>query len=279
MSVTEFINTIDVVQGNTRYIPRIAYKPCHRPLSLQLLDDNPERLLEVAIQMADDIQPDIIDINLGCQSKNVTARGAGAALLKTPEKIGRIFRLMTQHFQIPITGKIRLGWDGTTLNYMTVAKTIEDNGGSMIAVHGRTRRQGYKGHARWEPIAEIKQALSIPVVGNGDVRSVADIQKIQEMTGCDAVMIGRAAVGNPWIFSCRDREEVPPTEVCDLAIDHLEKMLQFFGPRGLIKFRKFLKAYLAPYQLPRERLLPFMTSEDPAFLIQAIRNLLNNMPQ
>jgi len=266
MSVTEFINALDVLEDNPRYLARIAFEPFHRPLCLQLLGDKPERMLKAAQQLIPKVQPDIIDINLGCQSKNVTSRGAGAALMKTPDVIATIFQKMTQHFNIPITGKIRLGWDEDHLNYLEVAKVIQDIGGAMVAVHGRTRQQAYRGEVRWEPIGEIKQALDIPVIGNGDVRTVADIQEIKQMTGCDAVMIGRAAVGNPWIFSRLDRNDVPPSIVYKTIIDHLDKMLKFYGDRGVITFRKYLKAYLASYHLPQEELLTLLKSKDPDFI-------------
>jgi nifR3 family TIM-barrel protein len=275
--VTEFINGIDVVQNNARYHPRLAFRPFHRPLSLQLLDDDPHRLLKVAQQLSAEIHPDIIDINLGCQSKNVTSRGAGAALMLEPQKIAQIFTLLTQHLGIPITGKIRLGWDDKNLNYLEVAKIIEDHGGAMVAVHGRTRQQGYQGQARWEPIAEIKAALSIPVVGNGDVKTTADIQKMKEMTRCDGVMIGRAAVANPWIFNRLSREEVPPPSVRDLILSHLAAMLEFYDQRGLILFRKFLKAYLKPYDIPQKVLLPLLTSRDPEYVHQHIESIFETL--
>jgi len=262
MSVTEFINTLDVLENHPRYPKRHAFEPDQRPLSLQLLGDEPEQILAAALQLVPKVRPDIIDINLGCQSKNVTARGAGAALLKTPEKIAAIFRLMTDNFAQPITGKIRLGWDEESLNFLEVAQAIQDNGGAMIAVHGRTRKQAYRGQARWEPIREIKQALSIPVIGNGDVRTAADIERIKASTGCDAVMIGRAAVGNPWIFSRMNRNQIPPQTVHDTILEHLNAMVDFYGERGVITFRKYLKAYLAPYDIPRGELLGVLKSKD-----------------
>lgn len=266
MSVTEFINALDVLQDHPRYHHRLAFKPFHRPLSLQMLGDEPDQILKAALQIVPDVQPDIIDINLGCQSKNVTSRGAGAALMRTPETIAAIFHQMTRHFDIPITGKIRLGWDNDHLNYLEVAKIIQDNGGAMVAVHGRTRKQAYRGQARWEPIREIKTALQIPVIGNGDVRTVADIHRIKQMTGCDAVMIGRAAVGNPWIFSYMDREDVPVALARETILAHFADMLEFYGERGVITFRKYLKAYLKPYKLQRETLLALLTSKDPQFV-------------
>jgi len=270
ISVTEFINTLDVLENNQRYTARIVFEPSQRPLSLQLLGDQPERMLEAALQLVPRVQPDIIDINLGCQSKNVTSRGAGAGLMKTPKVIASIFRLMTRQFNIPITGKIRLGWDEKQLNYLEIAQIIQDNGGAMVAIHGRTRKQAYRGKARWEPIQEVKQALQIPVAGNGDVRTVEDIRQMKKRTGCDAVMIGRAAVGNPWIFSRMDRNQVPIHVVQKTVFSHLEKMLDFYGDRGVITFRKYLKAYLAPYDLPRKEVLSLLKCKDP----NAVKELL-----
>jgi nifR3 family TIM-barrel protein len=277
ISVTEFINTLDVLENHPRYPKRHAFEPFHRPLSLQLLGDEAEQILEAALQLVPQVRPDIIDINLGCQSKNVTQRGAGAALMKAPEKIAAIFRLMTANFDQPITGKIRLGWDDEHLNYLEVAHIIQDNGGALVTVHGRTRQQAYRGQARWEPIQEIKGALHIPVIANGDVRSVADIDRIQQVTGCDAVMIGRAAVYNPWIFSRIDRADVPPSVVNQTLRQHLADMLDFYGERGVISFRKYLKACLAPYAIPREDLLCLLKSQDPAFVIRWLDDFFDHL--
>lgn len=277
LSVTEFINALDVLQDHPRYPHRLAFKPFHRPLSLQMLGDEPEQILNAAFQIVPEVKPDIIDINLGCQSKNVTSRGAGAALMRTPEIIAAIFHQMTRHFDIPITGKIRLGWDNEQLNYLEVAKIIQDNGGAMVAVHGRTRKQAYRGRARWEPIREIKNALQIPVIGNGDVRTTADIDDIKQMTGCDAVMIGRAAVGNPWIFSYMDRKEVPVALARETILTHFGDMLEFYGERGVITFRKYIKAYLKPYNLPRETLLALLTSKDPQFVRETLVEIFTEL--
>ena len=277
MSVTEFINALDVIEDNPRYPKRLVFDSTHRPLSLQVLGNQPERMLDAAIQLVDRIQPDILDINLGCQSKNVTTRGAGAALLQTPDVIARIFSLMTHRFNIPVTGKIRLGWDEDSLNYLEVARIIQDNGGAMVAVHGRTRKQAYRGQARWEPIAEIKDELQIPVIGNGDVKSVADINAIKAQTGCDAVMIGRAAVLNPWIFQRMDREVVPIQLVQKTLLSHLDSMLSFYGERGVITFRKYLKAVLTPYTLPNEDLDALLRTKDAEIVRQRLANLLSNL--
>src|SRR5574341_2036902 len=129
-------------------------------------------------------------------------------MLCQPDKIARVFTRLSQSLRIPVTGKIRLGWDESTRNYKTVAKVLEDSGASLIAVHGRTKAQAYQGQADWDAIAELKAAIKIPVVGSGDVKCVADIERMKRHTGVDAVMIGRAAIGNPWIFALRERREV-----------------------------------------------------------------------
>lgn len=276
--VTEFINALDVIENNPRYPKRLVYDSSQRPLSLQILGNQPKRMLEAAIQLVDRVQPEILDINLGCQSRNVTSRGAGAALLKTPAIIAQIFSLMTHHFTIPVTGKIRLGWDEESLNYLEIAKIIQDNGGAMVAVHGRTRKQAYRGTARWEPIAKIKDLLQIPVIGNGDVNSVADINAIKTRTGCDAVMIGRAAVSNPWIFLRLDREKVPSSLVYETILSHFDSMLVFYGERGVITFRKYLKAYLAPYPISREELQLILNTKDAEIVRQRLEQLFSNLP-
>jgi len=276
MCVTEFINSLDVLEDNPRYYKRIAFEADQRPLSLQILGDQPDQMLKAAALLVPKVEPDIIDINLGCQSKNVTSRGAGAALMRSPEIIDAIFRDFTREYGRPISGKIRLGWDENQMNYLEVAKTIQDSGGAMIAVHGRTRKQAYRGRARWEPIREIKQALQIPVIGNGDVCTVADIKTIKKDTGCDAVMIGRAAVANPWIFSRMDRETVPLDLLLATILSHLDAMLDFYGERGIITFRKYLKAYLAPYPIPRDILLQLLKSQDAEFVRSFIITFLDD---
>ncbi len=225
----------------------------------------PNNLLEVALRLQEQ-GPDIIDINLGCSAKTVSGRGAGAGLLRTPLKVARIFRRLSRALEIPLTGKIRLGWDDTSRNYRLIARIIAENGGQMIAVHGRTKAQGYRGEADWDAIAEIQAAVEIPVIGNGDVRTPGDIQQMKTHTGCPAVMIARGAIGNPWIFAGLDRAEVTQTQVRSTMLKHLDRMLQFYGQeRGLVLFRKHASRYLSPYRLPdavRKRLLTCQKPEE-----------------
>jgi nifR3 family TIM-barrel protein len=274
MSYSEFINVLDVLQhklllqDKSALSQRLAYLPAERPVVYQIFDSEPARLLEAAL-LLQELGPDIIDINMGCSVKDVSGRGAGAGLLRTPEKIARTFSMLSRALRIPVTGKIRLGWDDQSRNYLEIARIVEDNGGALLAVHGRTKAQGYGGQADWDAIAEVCQALSIPVIANGDVRSVADIARIQSYTGCQAVMIGRAAVGNPWIFSRLDRDQVPPQEARRVILDHLQRMLDFYGqPRGLVLFRKHVSRYLSSQPLPADQRQRLLTASQPVEFLE-----------
>lgn len=274
LSYTEFMNAIDIMNGYPYLEEHLFFSEEERPVVYQVFDDDPERLVK-AVHRLLRWQPDIIDVNMGCSARCVSGRGAGAGLLRTPEKIAQIFSTLTRELKIPVTGKIRLGWDDASRNYLEIAKIIEENGGALIAVHARTRNQGYTGPVDWDAIAEIKQAVRIPVIGNGDVKSVADIQQIKTQTGCDGVMIGRAAIGNPWIFSRMDRQDVPPQLERATIRQHLNANLNFYGPqRGLTLFRKHLKRYLAPYAVSNHTMGAMLTSTDPAEVWNLIESVL-----
>lgn len=261
MSYTEFINAIDVLYGHPHLERKLAFLESERPVVYQIFDEDPNRLVQAALKLRPR-NPDIIDINMGCSARCVSNRGAGAGLLRTPLKIAEIFSRLTRELDIPVTGKIRLGWDENSLNYLETARIIEENGGQLIAVHGRTKAQTYSGQANWDAIAEVKTAVKIPVIANGDVKTAADIERVKAHTGCDGVMIARAAIGNPWIFSRLDHDQVPPDLLRDTMLRHLDSMLSFYGPeRGLILFRKYAARYLAPFHLDVNLRQTLMTSE------------------
>lgn len=244
MSYTEFTACEAIIRDVPAALRQLSYDPCENPqLAFQIFDADEDRIVECA-QKIEVLGPGIIDLNMGCSVSGVSGRGAGAGLLRDPQKIGRIFHRLSKTLHVPVTGKIRLGWDAHTRNYIEVAKMLEDNGAALVAVHGRTREQAYKGEADWRAIAEVKRAVKIPVIGNGDVKSVADIARIKSQTGCDGVMIGRAAIGSPWIFQRKDRHEVTVDDVIALLNRHLSAMLDFYGERGLILFRKHAVKYM-----------------------------------
>jgi nifR3 family TIM-barrel protein len=281
ISYTEFINCLDLVPPGGKpqrsfpahILKKLAFLPQERPVAFQIFDSDPGRMLEAALRLQE-LQPDFIDINMGCSVSSVSGRGAGAGLLLSPLKIARTFKKLSRALEVPVSGKIRLGWDERTQNYLLVARIIEENGGRLVAVHGRTRRQGYGGRANWDAIAKVKDVVSIPVLGNGDVRSTADIEWIKTYTGCDGVLIGRGAIGNPWIFSRLDRTEVPVEEVQRVMLHHLESMLAFYGSeRGLILFRKHASRYISPFPLSKEQRQRLLTAELPEQFLELLDSL------
>ena len=276
MSYTEFINARDVIYGKRpNYEQRLAFLEEERPVVYQIYDDDPQRILKAAL-ILEERRPDIIDVNMGCPAKSVSNRGAGAGLLKDPAKIASIFNLLTGALKIPVTGKIRLGWDDGCKNYLDVAKIVEDNGGKMLAVHGRTRVQGYCGEANWDASAEIKQRVSIPVIGNGDVRRAADVARMQAHTGCDGVMIGRGAKLNPWIFSGLERLEVSQEQVLQSAKRHLELCVQVYGAEhGVVMFRKFIKAYTSVFELEKATRLKLVTTVELKLFQQLLEDVFS----
>lgn len=244
MSYTEVISMDGVLWKNKKTCKLLEFRPGERPVIFQILGNDEDKIVE-ACRMIEPLGPDIIDVNMGCSVSDIAGKGAGAGLLKDPSKIGRIFHKLTKALRVPVTGKIRLGWDEKSRNYPEVARILEDNGASLIAVHGRTRSQFFYGKADWNAIAEVKQAVKIPVIGNGDVKCVADIARIKRDTGCDGIMIGRAAVGHPWIFQYKDREQVAVTDKIELIRRHLSLMLAYYGHDiGIVLFRKHATKYI-----------------------------------
>lgn len=273
MSYTEFVN-VDELQSKKwpeKTARKLIFDPSERPMTFQIYGSDENRLIETAERMLE-LGPSIIDLNMGCSVKSIAGRGAGAGLLRTPNKIERIFRRLTAALPIPVTGKIRLGWDDRSRNYLEVAKILEESGASLIAVHGRTKEQGYKGQADWDAIAEIKQAVGIPVLGNGDVVTVDDIDRIKAHTGCDGVMIGRGAIGNPWIFARKMPHEVSFEEKVVLVRRHLALNLDFYGQElGLVLFRKHIVKYIESIRTLadfRTRLLTCTRAEEFIALIE-----------
>lgn len=251
MSYSEFVQVEKILSKSKQPAKKLYYQEVERPVTFQLYGDDPNKILGAALRVQD-WGPSIIDINMGCPAKSVSHRGAGVGMMKSPLKIARTFSKLSAKLTVPVTGKIRLGWEPNK-NYKLIARIVEECGGSLIAVHGRTKEQGYSGNANWDAIAEVKSAVKIPVIGNGDVKRVEDIKKLKNHTGCDAVMIGRAALANPWIFARLDREQVPPEMVKETIHNHLAKSVEFYGDEdGQRLFRKYAVQYLLLKTLDRE---------------------------
>jgi nifR3 family TIM-barrel protein len=251
MSYTEFVKVEKILGRSKQPAKKLYFEEAERPVTFQLYGDDSDLILEAALRVQE-WGPDIIDINMGCPAKSIADRGAGVGMMRTPLKIARTFRKLTARLKVPVTGKMRLGWERNR-NYRLIARIVEENGGSLIAIHGRTKEQRYSGEADWDAIAEVKSAVKIPVIGSGDVKTVGDIARMRKYTGCDAVMIGRAAIANPWIFSGLDREQVSPSQVLETMQDHLERSVRFYGEEdGQRLFRKYAVQYLLLHTLSRE---------------------------
>ena len=251
MSYTEFVKVEKILSRSKEPAKRLYFEEAERPITFQIYGDDPDLMLKAALKI-EPLNPDIIDINMGCPAKSIADRGAGVGMMLTPEKIAETFKKLTAALKVPVTGKIRLGWDKNK-NYKLIARIIEEEGGSLIAIHGRTKEQRYSGNADWDAIAEVKTMVKIPVIGSGDVKTVADIQRMKQHTNCDAVMIGRGAIANPWIFMGLDRKQVPAELLKQTIHEHLQKSVQFYGEEdGQRLFRKYAVQYLLLKTLDRD---------------------------
>ncbi len=177
----------------------LSVLPEERPMAVQLFGAEPE-FMAAAVKIAEKFSPDIIDINSGCPMPKIVSGGAGSALMKTPKLFGELVRAAVDAASVPVTVKIRSGWDENSINAVEMAKIAEENGAAAVAVHGRTRSQLYSGRADWDVIRAVKQAVKIPVIGNGDVSTPELCREMYEYTGCDLVMVGRGSYGRPWLF-------------------------------------------------------------------------------
>jgi tRNA-dihydrouridine synthase B len=277
VSYTEFVNTMDVVSHGVSYEKRCFFSEAERPVVFQLFDDDPARMIKASLKLYQRWKPDIIDVNMGCSVRHVVNRGAGAELLRHPNKIIEIIDGLVKVHSIPITIKIRLGWDELSKNYLEVGRIAQDYGASAITLHARTKEQNFMDPIDLESIASLKQSLQIPVIGNGNIQSIKDADQMFEYTECDAVMIGRAAIWNPWIFSGFDENEVPYSLFLETVKKHLETMKQFHGPeKGCIVFRKFAKKYLQKFSIPAEKIVEIITTEDPVQFTTTFFHLIEN---
>ena len=202
----EMVSSNALTFGNEKTFDLLKMSEDERPIAQQIFGSDIDTFVSAAKLVEEKMHPDIIDINMGCPVPKVALRAqAGSALLKNPKKIGEIVKAVSEVVKVPVTVKIRSGWDENSINALEVAKICEKNGAKAITIHARTRAQGYSGKANWDIIKEVKEDVAIPVIGNGDVDSPIKALEMLQYTKCDAVMIGRAALGNPWIFKeCKE---------------------------------------------------------------------------
>ena len=251
----EMVSAKAIYFNNKNTEELLTIHPKEMPASLQLFGSDPEIMASMAHRIED--RPfDILDINMGCPVPKVVNNGEGSALLKNPELVRKIVTAVVKAVDKPVTVKIRRGFDEDSVNAVEIAKIIEDCGAAAVAVHGRTREQYYSGHADWEIIRQVKEAVSIPVIGNGDVTSPETAVALMEQTGCDGIMIGRAVRGNPWLFSeilhyMETGEHKPrPTkeEVREMILRHTRMQVEVKGEyTALREMRKHVAWYTAGF--------------------------------
>ena len=206
------------------------------PVSVQLFGAHPDILAEAA-EMAEGMGADAIDINMGCPAEQVVRRGAGAGLMRSPEKVEQILTSVRNRLKVPLTVKIRSGWDGGRINALEISKIAEACGTDGIFLHPRTKDQSFRGRADWNLIREVKSQVRIPLIGNGDVKTVFLVRRMLEETGCDGVMIGRGSLGNPWIFSLlRGQDPTPSLEEREGTIlRHFFLLQEYYGEKEAVK--------------------------------------------
>lgn len=236
MVCTEMVSAMGIKYKNERTHELLRMEAVEHPVSMQIFGSNPEAIA-LGAKVVAAAGADIVDINMGCPVKKVVSSGDGSALMKTPDLAARVAEAAVKAVDVPVTVKMRIGWDDDHINVVDFAKRIESTGVAAVAVHGRTREQMYMGRADWSYIKAVKDSLSIPVIGNGDVWTPEDALRMMRETGCDAVMIGRGAQGNPWIFERTNhylrtgelRPEPTYLERLDMLLKHFELLCRYKG--------------------------------------------------
>ncbi len=244
---TEMVSAKAILYKNKNTFPLLETAPAEHPIAVQIFGSDADIMADMAAKLAEERSFDIIDINMGCPVPKIVNNHEGSALMKNPKLVEQILDKMVKKVNKPVTIKIRKGFDEQSVNAVEIAKIAEACGVSALAVHGRTREEYYSGTADYGIIAAVKRGVSIPVIGNGDIRSAADAKRMYETTGCDGIMIGRAARGNPWIFkeiaSYFSHGTVPerptPEEIKAMILRHAELMVRYKGEyTGIREMRK-----------------------------------------
>ncbi len=240
--VSEMISSKGLCYNDKKSAKMCRISGAERPCAIQLFGEDPE-FIGKAAYLLNEYNPDIIDINMGCHVPKIVGNGSGSALMKDPTRAEEIVRAAVKNSSVPVTVKMRIGWDEGSINAVDFAKRMEQAGANAITVHGRTRKQMYSGKANWEMIARVKNAVSVPVIGNGDVDSAQSCEKMYSETGCDLVMIGRASYGKPWIFEEIEHyfntgEILPPKtldERMEIMLKHARMVIADIGERQGMK--------------------------------------------
>lgn len=248
-TVTEMVSSKGLILGDRKSKELLKIENEH-PCAAQIFGDEPETMAQAAIKCLD-FKPDVIDINMGCPAPKVAMNGGGASLMKRPELAAEIVKAVNEAVPIPVTVKIRKGWDSESVNSVELAVLCEKAGAAAIAVHGRTRQEMYSGSVDLDIIRKVKQAVSIPVIGNGDITDEQSAAIMLEKTGCDALMIGRGSLGNPWVFSkinayldeCRVIPDPSVTQKMAVMLRHIERIIEYKGEYTAMREARHHAAY------------------------------------
>jgi nifR3 family TIM-barrel protein len=251
--VSEFISSVGISLGIERVLAEMRFEPCERPIGIQIYGADPQVMATAAGMVTELFEPDFVDINFGCPVKKVVRNNGGSGCLKDMALVNGIIRAVRGATHLPVTVKIRSGWDETQRDPVTIALRCQDAGAQTLTLHPRTRTQMYQGSAAWDEIAQVVDALDIPVIGNGDIRTPEDVLAMRNQTNCAGVMIARGSFGNPWLFAhARElldgrtkRPDPLPEERFGVALEHARLALRLQGDnrKTAIEFRKHLGWY------------------------------------
>jgi len=278
----EMVSSEAIIRNNEKTFRMTSNDEGERPIIQQIFGSDPATMAKAAELVVSSSHPDGIDINMGCPVYKIVSNFDGAALMKEPEKAAEIIREVKKAIDVPLSIKMRLGWSNDR-DCLDFARVVEDAGADAIEIHGRTKVQGYAGKANWERIGEVKQAVRIPVLLNGDVKTPEDAKNALEISNADGILIGRGALGNPWIFErieCVLRGDVDPgspslDERISALREHAKLQVDHYGERGLIKLRKHLPYYLSGLQGwkdIRQELVHVSTLQDLENILHKITN-------
>ncbi|MFA5155927.1 MAG: tRNA dihydrouridine synthase DusB [Candidatus Omnitrophota bacterium] len=281
LAFVEMINCRSISHKSKRTAKMLASSPGDRPLGVQLLGCE-VKYVSKALDALAGHSFELLDFNAACPAKKVVRRGEGAGLLKEPKKVNEILKVIVDSVKMPVTVKIRIGWDKDSVNAPEVALAAQDAGVSAVFIHGRTKTQGYSGGVDYRAIREVKEALSVPLIASGDVFSPLLAKKMLDETGADGLIIARGALGNPWIFkevaeflkSGKAVERPTPDEIAEVMLEHLEMNINFYGQRnGVVIFRKFFSWYTKGFRKIRplrEKVSRVKTQEE---MVDAIKHV------
>lgn len=290
MVVTEMVSSRALIAGSDKTNDLMEFTEPERPVGVQLFGGDPSIMGEAAAKVAEEVKPDVIDINFGCPVGKILKCDAGASILKEPKRAGWIVEAMVKATEgkVPITVKTRAGYDAMDNAVFEVLEAVQEAGASALAIHARTRNQMFEGKANWEVIARLKGKAKIPIIGNGDVKSAEDAYRLFKETNCDGIMIGRGSMGAPWIFEeinhyLETGKPMPAPSLkfrIGVALEQLKCSIEVKGPRmGLLEMRKHLTHYLKGFEGARDMRQKLLTSDDADWVVKTLDEIHASLPE